>query len=350
MHIASGKRVSLRRATLADRERAYRWLARSDATPKLMGPPFFSDRPVPDYERFCERFAPHLFDGTRPFDGRAFVLCNGDGTEVGCIAHGQVDLLNDVVEIEIWLAHAGLCGRGYGSEALTLLTDWLQESCGVNRFLLRPSRRNVRALRAIRRAGFRETDLPAAEVVRKLGLAPGDYGDEVLQFRVLPLPRQTLALEDDRTYAFVDSEFTSLIEPRLISVGAVATDATAFYCELGSWPPEHCSPFVRTHVLPLLDGNVVPHPLAAEAFAAWLAQRAQDAPLTLISDSGFDRWAIADLLGSEDLPAGVEWRRVPVAYEAIDAMAIQLGLRRHHALDDARALRHLLLDPADAAL
>jgi hypothetical protein len=38
-----------------------------------------------------------------------------------------------------------------------------------------------------------------------------------------------------------------------------------------------------------------------------------------------------------------------VAYEEMDNATRHLNLRRHHALDDARALRHLLLNPAAAA-
>lgn len=344
MTIATGQKVALRRAALADRPRVYDWLARSDLTAGMMGAPVFPDHPIPSYEQFCEDYEPYYFEGSRPFDGRGLIVQAG-GADVGFLNYCRVDLLRDVVELDLWLAAFVHCGHGYGSEALALACDWLQENFGVNRFLVRPSRRNVRALRAMRRAGFRETDLPAAEVVAALGLPRGDYFDEVLLFRILPPPAARLDTREERTYVFVDSEFTSLAEPRLISIGAVATDSTAFYCELAGWPDEHCSDFVRSAVLPLLDGRAVPHPVAAESFERWIAERAAQRPVTIVSDSGFDRWALADLLGAEDLPAGVEWRWVPVAYERIDEVARALGLRRHHALDDARALRHALLAP-----
>jgi hypothetical protein len=276
-----------------------------------------------------------------------FVIAVG-GEEVGCVAHGPIDLLKDVVEIDVWLAGSQHAGRGIASQALEVLTGWLQASYGVNRFLARPSRRNVRALRALRRAGFRETDVPAREVVAKLRLRPGDWVDEMLLFRVLPVPSPILQREEGRTYVFIDSEFTRLYQPELISIGAVATDATAFYAEVRGWSPDRTSEFVREVVMPLLDGDAVPMPMAAEAFAAWLDERTGRAPTTIVSDSGFDRWAIAELLGTEDLPAGVEWKRVTVAYEELDRATQALDLRRHHALDDARALRHLLLGPRGA--
>ena len=36
---------------------------------------------------------------------------------------------------------------------------------------------------------------------------------------------------------------------------------------------------------------------------------------------------------------------MPIAYEELDRYAAELGLRRHHALDDARALREAILKP-----
>ncbi len=346
MTIASGSRVSIRRARLQDRPRAHAWLVQSDLTPNVFGP-LFPERETPSLDQFASRYVNAFFDGTRPYGGRMFVV-SVDGDEVGCIAHGPIDLLNDVVELDVWLSEKKFASRGIGSQALVVLADWLQASYGVNRFLVRPSRRNVRALRAMRRAGFRETDLPASEVIAKLHLPKGQYADEVLLFRILPVAPAVLRPDPDRTYVFVDSEFTSLVHPELISLGAVATDGTAFYAEVRGWTPERSSEFVRRVVAPLLDGDAVSHEVAAEAFSAWLDERAGRAPTTLISDSGFDRWALADLLGHEDLPPGVEWKRVAIAYEELDNATRALGLRRHHALDDARALRHLLLTPPAA--
>lgn len=321
----------------------YDWMARSDLTPQTMGPPVFLDQTIPTYEAFCEHYLPHYFDGTRPFDGRGFLI-RADGGDVGFLTHGPIKLFKDVTELDLWLASRKMVGKGFGSDVLQTACDWLQAQFGVNRFLTRPSRRNVHALRAMRRAGFRESDLDAREVIEKLELPRGTYSDEVLMFRILDLPGTELEVLPNRTYVFIDSEFTNLTEPRLISIGAVATDATAFYCELSGYPEEHCSEFVRGTVLPLLDGDAVPHPVAAQSFAQWLAARSATTTAVLVSDSGFDRWALTDLFGREDLPPGVQWMRVPIAYEQLDDVARSLGLRRHHALDDARSLRYAVLN------
>ena len=342
MTVAVGSRLTLRRARLLDRPRIYEWLTQSDLVTNTMGTPFYPERPVPTLDEFSAEYVNAYFDGTRPYAGRMFVIVAG-GDEIGCVSHGPIDLLNDVVELDIWLAERRLTSRGLGSEALVLLADWMQSNYGVNRFLVRPSRRNVRALRAMRRAGFRETDLPAAEVIEKLRLQPGEYSDEVLLFRILPVPSATMAPDPARIYVFLDSEFTSLQTPELISIGAVATDSTAFYAEVQGWSRERSSEFVKETVVPLLDGDAVPLPLAAEAFSAWLDERAGRAPTTIVSDSGYDRWALTELLGREDLPSGIDWRRVPISYEEMDEATKQMNLRRHHALDDARALRQLVM-------
>src|SRR5258706_1251903 len=190
--IAAGLKVVLRRAEMADRSMVYAWFAASDLTASHLGLPLFADHPPPSFEPFCENFPQHLFDGSRPFDGRGLIV-RAEDRDIGFICHGPVNLFKDVVDVNIWHSARRHCGRGYGSEALIVACDWLQESLGVNRFLMRPSPRNVRALRALRRAGFRETDLHNRDVVEKLSLPPGRYSDEMLMFRILPPPRVRLA-------------------------------------------------------------------------------------------------------------------------------------------------------------
>jgi len=342
--IASRGRVMLRAAGPSDLLLAYQWFAHSDLTRELMGPPLYPDRPVVDLDQFRGAHPPHIFSAITPFEARGWVIAAG-GDEVGFLRHGRVDLLRDVVELDVWLAARRYCGHGYGSEALGLACEMLQAECGVNRFVLRPSLRNVHALRAMRRAGFRELGLDARQVAAKLALRASDYVDEVLLFRVLPLPPAHLARDPARRYVYIDSEFTSLEQPRLISLGAIDDRGRTFYREVDGWDESSCSAFVRDMVLPLLDGRSAPRAQAAVDFVAWLQEVAAGAPVTLVSDSGFDRWAVAELLHRPDLPQDVLWQRVPIAYAELDRFAVQLGLRRHHALDDAMALRDAIQRP-----
>ena len=54
--------VSLRPAVASDRRQVYEWLARSDVTPSMMGPPDYPDHPIPSWEEFCADYLPHYFD------------------------------------------------------------------------------------------------------------------------------------------------------------------------------------------------------------------------------------------------------------------------------------------------
>jgi diamine N-acetyltransferase len=345
MTIASGPKIALRRARPQDIARAHRWLAESDLTSNSMGPPWFAERPVPTPEQFLVRFPQHYFDGTRPFEGRALVLSSA-AVELGILVWRRIDLMRDLVELDIWLAATEYCRQGIATEALDLACTWLQSSYGVNRFLSRPSRRNVRALRCARHAGFRETDFETADVLGRLGLDASPYRDPVLLFRILPVTWPLPVSRERELWVFIDSEFSSLEAPALLSFGAATDDGHTFYAELEQRRPVAYSAFVERTVLPLMESLPEPRERAAEQFLLWLQQRADGRAVRLISDSGFDRWALSELLHTEDPPDGAVWQRAPVAYAELDRLSDELRLRRHHALDDALALRCAVLGDA----
>ena len=342
MSIATGHKVALQRSTPQDLVRSYQWLTQSDLTSRWMGPPWFPERTVPSLEQFKQLYPAHYFDGSRPFEGRALVLRSA-ALELGMLVWHRVDLMRDIVELEVWLAGSEYSRQGMAAEALELASACLQANFGVNRFLLRPSRRNVRALRCGRRAGFRETDFEPSEVARRLGLSASPYRDAVLLFRILPMARAMPRLHESELWVFIDSEFSSLESPQLLSFGAACADGRTFYAEIESAPGVECSSFVVQTVLPLLERCAQPLTLVAQQFVSWLRQCAQDRPIRLVSDSGYDRWALGALLGGEDPPEGMQWQRVPVAYSELDRLSEELRLRRHHALDDALALRRAVM-------
>jgi len=337
MTITSGRKVALRRAQPPDMARAHRWLAASDLTSSSMGAPWFLERPIPTFEQFLIRFPQHYFDGTRPFDGRALVLSSATA-DAGILTWRRIDLMRDLVEIDIWLAGSEFCSQGIAAEALELTCSWLQTNYGANRFLLRPSRRNVRALRCARRAGFRETDFETTDVMGRLGLDASPYRDAAMLFRILPVTWMLPVCSERELWVFLDSEFSSLESPALLSFGAVTAHGHTFYAELAHDRPIAYSAFVERSVLPLMGNFPVARAEAAGQFVQWLHEQADGRAVRLISDSGFDRWALGELLGIEDTPDGALWQRAPVAYAELDRLSEELRLRRHHALDDAVAL------------
>jgi diamine N-acetyltransferase len=183
MTIISGAAVTLRSAQESDRRAMYEWLVESDVTPSMMGPPLFPDVPLPTWREFCDDYGPLLFDGSRPEREGSYIV------EVGGEALGQVNYEvtgpgQGSQELDIWLRSEADCGHGYGPDALTALTRHLHDTIGAQEFIIRPSKRNRRAVRAYMKAGFVLVPMTQKRQAERYG--PGDYSDTVvLRLRLL---------------------------------------------------------------------------------------------------------------------------------------------------------------------
>lgn len=142
-----------------------------------MGPPHFSDNPVPTWVEFCADYKPHFFDGSSPELGRCFIIT------VNCMTVGQVNY-NDIdhhhrrTELDIWMNCEANCGNGYGPDALQTLCEYLSKTYGIFEFVMRPSARNHRAIRAYEKAGFlRVAFTPEQQEVQ---YGPCDYYDSIV--------------------------------------------------------------------------------------------------------------------------------------------------------------------------
>jgi diamine N-acetyltransferase len=87
--------------------------------------------------------------------------------------------------LDIWLRSEAVCGRGYGSDALVALTCHLRETLGLTEFIMRPSRRNERAIKAYARAGFILLPLSTEEQATRYG--PTEHYDTVVMCKSLPV-------------------------------------------------------------------------------------------------------------------------------------------------------------------
>lgn len=150
---------------------------------------------------------------------------------------------------------------------------------------------------------------------------------------------------------FFDTEFTGLHwEAKLVSIGLVAEDGHEFYAELSdTYQNADCSTFAHAEVLPLLERGGVRMTLPALSLRLgnWLEGFEQ--PVTLATDSiGWDwpwiKMIFADLM---TWPTNLNSSPETLMFDA-DAgeqfnnaieLAFSGGLRRHHALDDAKANR-----------
>lgn len=152
--VVRGKKVSLCPARETDRRKIYTWLARSDLTPSMMGPPDFPDYPVPTWEDFRRLYSDTFF--TPEGDGRGrFYIIQVNGEEVGTIGYELLGRRRNGVVLDIWLRAETYCGKGYGPDALETLCGHLQWQNATSIFLISLSVRNQRAIAACWKAGFR---------------------------------------------------------------------------------------------------------------------------------------------------------------------------------------------------
>ncbi len=150
---------------------------------------------------------------------------------------------------------------------------------------------------------------------------------------------------------FLDTEFTKLARPDLISIALVSDDGREFYAERTDYYPEDCSDFVRENVRPLL-GRVpdaaCSRPELTDRVREWFRQLPERA--TVVYDYEWDwRLLAVTMLGrphskppggfAEQLYLDSSAITHPVFEKTLSAAYTLEWLPKHHALADARALR-----------
>ena len=141
---------------------------------------------------------------------------------------------------------------------------------------------------------------------------------------------------------FVDTEFTSFKNPKLISIGIVAQTGDEFYAEV-EYPFDKCSDFVRASVLPLLNQNKTLSLVELKAaLSAWIEKVRQEMPILICYDSEYDRQML-DQIFKQDTPNGVIFRNLGASYVnkiKMHKYYVKHKTPEHHALNDARALKY----------
>jgi hypothetical protein len=147
---------------------------------------------------------------------------------------------------------------------------------------------------------------------------------------------------------FFDTEFTGLIvDPKLISIGCVdETGTKTFYAELSdTWTLGDLSEFARGAVLPRLEGGDVV--MTMNELTLRLADWLEDfgGSIQLATDSLAWDWPwIREIFEPLDTwPRNLDGKPVLLLPNTVFNLAVEnaftKGLRRHHALDDAKANR-----------
>lgn len=143
---------------------------------------------------------------------------------------------------------------------------------------------------------------------------------------------------------FTDTEFTTFVDPQLISIGMVADSGEEFYAEV-PFPHAACSIFVRETVIPLL--NQYPHaycplPELPQRLMTWLQiVRRSGEEIEIGIDFQTD-WDLFVQALDYRVPAWCRMRRVA---QNINELLLtdfykKTGVPEHHALYDAQANRY----------
>ncbi len=154
-YLINGKLISLRSCISSDFEKIYQWLFYSNI-------PYFRDLikvehmgVIPTIEEFQLDYPSFFFDGSAPEKGRGFIIINSLKEEVGHISYTSFHLLPGISELDIWLSGNKYTCKGYGPIAIKLLTDHLFD-LDYRTMIMRPSKMNVHAISAYKKAGLHE--------------------------------------------------------------------------------------------------------------------------------------------------------------------------------------------------
>jgi RimJ/RimL family protein N-acetyltransferase len=149
--VARGERVVLREKRLGDAENDYRWrrdreLTRYDAA-----------RPL--NVSFHEFLAVHREEVLFPTPyRRSLAIEDLDGRHIGNVMYYNIDALRQETELGITIGAPLFRDRGYGTEAVQLLVEYLCFRAGFRRVYLKTLVWNDRARRSFEKAGFVEYD------------------------------------------------------------------------------------------------------------------------------------------------------------------------------------------------
>ncbi len=148
-----GKLIHLVPATLRNRRTIFNWMTKSDIATQMFGLPTFPEMEAPDWEAFQEDYTTNYFTDESPLKGRCFLIKKGR-KQIGQINYNPIDMTQKLVELDIWLAESLYTRKGYGTEAIQLLGNYLHQFFNCELLFLQPSARNPKAIKAYQKIGF----------------------------------------------------------------------------------------------------------------------------------------------------------------------------------------------------
>lgn len=156
----------------------------------------------------------------------------------------------------------------------------------------------------------------------------------------------------DRLLLFLDTEFTDFKELDLVSIGLVSIDQHEFYGENAEYIDSFCTDFCRKEVLPKLHGSshALPYCELKASLQHWLTDLLTDYLIVrVVFDYAGDWYLLGELLANYPHKKMIEG----VQDNFDTGIELYFQDRRdlqHHALNDARALRHAFTEKYGSSL
>jgi len=155
-----GNTVVLQQSNPHDKRTIYEWL--------IQWPSSASDCCLPSWREFCDDYRDFFFDGSQAHIGRCYLIVV-DNAPVGQINYHTLYSDCKHTELDIWMKNEDSCSKGYGSDALNTLCNYLFQESGIKEFIIRPSSQNQRAIRAYKKSGFQKIPCSLEEQASKYG-------------------------------------------------------------------------------------------------------------------------------------------------------------------------------------
>lgn len=170
-----GESVSLRLATMADRQDVFECLYKSETTQTFVD--------TKTYEDFKKSWHSYYFHLPLTSRGHVFVI-EKDGEGIGAFAFHTPDSKNRS-EVDICLKEEKFCTQGLGSEALNLGTRFLYRELGIEFFWMQASERNFSSVEMSLKNNFKKLPLTKEDAFQEFGKA--DHPDSVYLLKDMSL-------------------------------------------------------------------------------------------------------------------------------------------------------------------
>ncbi|MDF2839575.1 MAG: GCN5-related N-acetyltransferase [Clostridia bacterium] len=159
-----GDRINLRQQKKEDAELIAKYQQDADVMEN-----YFMSYSIPPIKEFIERWYDHT---AMDKEGYGFAIENKQGEFIGSCHTMGLNLRNGTTYIAIFIGHPEYRSKGYGTEAMKLLLNFLFNEVGLRKVKLNVFSFNKRAIRCYEKSGFKLEGINKKEIYRY-----GEYHD-----------------------------------------------------------------------------------------------------------------------------------------------------------------------------